>query len=194
MRDLSASASALKACSHAYTVDTLSKWSAKVQAVAPTVLLPDARGSFLRDGKAPVGVVTLIDDVLRADGAKLLGRTRQRRYKHTRLGVVQGNAEDDDAPADADIFDDTDFYQQLLRDVVQARGGMAGSGEQPWMAEQRDRKARKKKVVDTKASKGRKLRYEVHTKLQNFMVPVPVGGADWHEEQIDGLFSSLLVS
>lgn len=33
--------------------------------------------------------------------------------------------------------------------------------------------------------------YEVHEKLQNFMVPVPVVGV-WHEEQIDELFSSLL--
>ncbi|CAJ0896802.1 15086_t:CDS:10, partial [Entrophospora sp. SA101] len=31
----------------------------------------------------------------------------------------------------------------------------------------------KKKPVDTKASKGRKLRYHIHEKLQNFMVPIP---------------------
>lgn len=48
-----------------------------------------------------------------------------------------------------------------------------------------------KKAVDTKASKGRKLRYEVHEKLQNFMVPVIPRGA-WHDEQIDELFSSLM--
>jgi hypothetical protein len=34
-------------------------------------------------------------------------------------------------------------------------------------------------------------RYEVHEKLQNFMVPVPVQGS-WHEEQVDELFASLL--
>lgn len=45
--------------------------------------------------------------------------------------------------------------------------------------------------MDTKASKGRKLRYEVHEKLQNFMVPVTPRGA-WHDEQIDELFSSLM--
>jgi protein AATF/BFR2 len=33
--------------------------------------------------------------------------------------------------------------------------------------------------------------YEVHEKLQNFMVPVPVKGS-WHDEQIDELFASLL--
>lgn len=34
-------------------------------------------------------------------------------------------------------------------------------------------------------------RYEVHEKLQNFMVPVPARGA-WHDEQVDELFASLL--
>jgi protein AATF/BFR2 len=34
-------------------------------------------------------------------------------------------------------------------------------------------------------------RYEVHEKLQNFMVPVPAHNG-WHEEQIDELFGSLL--
>ena len=32
---------------------------------------------------------------------------------------------------------------------------------------------KKKNNVDRKASKGRKLRYNVHTKLQNFMFPIP---------------------
>lgn len=66
-----------------------------------------------------------------------------------------------------------------------------------------------KKLVDTRASKGRKLRYffaslstnftsnefnryEVHEKLQNFMVPIPTTGDGWHEEKIDELFASLL--
>lgn len=34
-------------------------------------------------------------------------------------------------------------------------------------------------------------RYEVHEKLQNFMVPVPIQGS-WHDEQVDELFASLL--
>jgi protein AATF/BFR2 len=107
-----------------------------------------------------------------------------------------------------EVFDDVDFYQQLLRDVIDSRSNGAGGDE--WMLIQRQKKASKKKV-DTRASKGRKIRYsfdlffcfppttylpsehryEVHEKLQNFMVPVPVQGS-WHEEQIDELFASLL--
>ena len=32
-----------------------------------------------------------------------------------------------------------------------------------------------KKVVDTRASKGRKIRYHVHEKVQNFMIPIEAG-------------------
>jgi protein AATF/BFR2 len=56
---------------------------------------------------------------------------------------------------DVEVFDDTDFYQQLLRDVIDAKGGDAGQVD--WMTSQRKRKSQKK--VDTKASKGRKLRF-----------------------------------
>lgn len=48
---------------------------------------------------------------------------------------------------------------------------------------------KKTKVVDTKASKGRKIRYETQEKLVGFMT-----GNDcktWHQEMIDELFSSL---
>ncbi|KAH9935865.1 TRAUB-domain-containing protein [Epithele typhae] len=191
MTKLSEGVSALEACYHPWAVDTLSKWSAKVQAVAPNVLLPDNRGSFLRDGKSSrVGVVGLVDQMLGAERTKLLDRTRRRRDGKTRIGQTASEGGDEEQGMDREVFDDTDYYQQLLRDVIVAREG--DEGEPQWQQQQRERKARRKRTVDTKASKGRKLRYEVHAKLQNFMVPVPVAGGEWHEEQIDGLFSSLL--
>ena len=42
------------------------------------------------------------------------------------------------------------------------------------------------KVVDDRQ------RYEVHEKIQNFMVPIPLISDGWHEEKIDELFASLL--
>ncbi|EMD30927.1 hypothetical protein CERSUDRAFT_89602 [Gelatoporia subvermispora B] len=181
--EFSEPASLLEAAYHAHLVPTLAKWSAKVQAVTPNVLL-GPKSAFNRD-KAAARVVGMVGDVLRTDGAKLIARTRTRRGKHGRLAPLSSDEED------AELFDDTDFYQQLLRDVIKARGG-DGAGEHDWMAAQRERKARRKAQVDTEAGKGRKIRYEVHPKLQNFMVPVPISRGDWHEEQIDGLFSSLL--
>ncbi|KDR67972.1 hypothetical protein GALMADRAFT_129808 [Galerina marginata CBS 339.88] len=171
---------------HPWTLQTLSKWSSKIQAVTPSVLLPSNRGAFLKGGQNLKSVVELIEENL-ADHDKLLARTRVARVKTPRIGTPQEqNAQDADTP-DPEIFDDTDFYQKLLRDIIDARGN--GGKNEDWMVLQKQKKAKKK--VDTKASKGRKLRYEVHEKLQNFMVPVPSSGT-WHEEQIDELFSSLL--
>ena len=51
-------------------------------------------------------------------------------------------------------------------------------------------KQKKKKIVDTRASKGRKIRYHIHEKIQNFMAPEPRG--NWHEGMSEELFGSLL--
>lgn len=63
---------------------------------------------------------------------------------------------------DPEIFDDTDFYGQLLRELIESRmvdatDDPAAAGMQ-WAA-LRQGKERRKKLVDTKASKGRRLRY-----------------------------------
>ena len=47
-----------------------------------------------------------------------------------------------------------------------------------------------RKKVDTKASKGRKMRFTVHEKLQNFMAPEDRGS--WEPEAIDRFFGTLL--
>lgn len=95
-------------------------------------------------------VVQLIDDMVtdQNEWSKLVGRTRVWRNKGVRMGDEVTEEQDEE------VFDDTDFYQQLLRDVIDSRNGERGG--QDWMAAQKERK--KKKTVDTKASKGRKLR------------------------------------
>ena len=172
--------------------------------MAPSVLLPSNRGAFLKGNQQLKSAAQLIDEAL-ADHQKLLARTQILRGKKTRIGVPPEENVDVPDATDPEIFDDTDFYQKMLRDIIDARGNV--NGGEDWMISQKQKKAKKK--VDTKASKGRKLRfvatlpmwylltksifdrYEVHEKLQNFMVPVPVPGA-WHDEQIDELFTSLL--
>ena len=79
----------------------------------------------------------------------MVDRTRVYRGKGERIGSKIPSREHD-----PEVFDDTDLYQQLLRDIIDARNG--GSGNQDWIQSQKERK--KKKVVDTKASKGRKIR------------------------------------
>jgi len=183
---MTADAAALEQSFHPYLLQTLSKWSSKIQAVAPSVLLPSNRGTFLKGSQQLKSATQLIDESL-ADHEKLLAKTQILRGKKGRIGAPQEENVDVPDAVDPDIFDDTDFYQKMLRDIIDARGD--NNGGEDWMVSQKQKKAKKK--VDTKASKGRKLRYEVHEKLQSFMVPVPVPGA-WHDEQIDELFTSLL--
>lgn len=182
--DATEDATALEQTLHPYLIQTLSKWSSKIQAVAPSVLLPSTRGSLLKGNQSLRSVVQIIDETL-SDHDKLLTRTQISRGKTARIGASEGDNLEADTP-DPEIFDDGDFYQKMLRDIIDARGD--GGKTEDWMLLQRQKKAKKK--VDTKASKGRKLRYEVHEKMQNFMVPVPVPGA-WHDEQVDELFASL---
>ncbi|KAJ3982565.1 apoptosis-antagonizing transcription factor [Lentinula detonsa] len=177
--------SALENIYHPHLIQTLSKWSSKIQAVAPSVLLPSNRNAFSKDRQHLKTAVQLVDESLSTHD-KLLHRTQQWRGKGQRLGIETQEGDDPDMDVELEIFDDTDFYQQLLRDVIDSRNE---SGANDWIAVQKQKKAKKK--VDTKASKGRKLRFDVHEKIQNFMAPIHVKGS-WHEEQIDELFASLL--
>ncbi|KAF1793244.1 Apoptosis-antagonizing transcription factor, C-terminal [Phytophthora cactorum] len=81
------------------------------------------------------------------------------------------------------MYDDSDFYQQLLKEFIESGGGGAG---QDAMVRRTHRK--KKKLVNRKASKGRQLRYTVHPKLENFMFPEPYPKS---EMDVSELFRSL---
>lgn len=147
---------------HPHLIQTLTKWSSKIQAVAPSVLLPANRGAFSSKSGAQglKSAVQLVDETLRGtDYDKLLARTRLYRGKGVRLGKVadEANEEEGTINTDVEVFDDTDFYQQLLRDVIDSRANGSGiGGADDWMVVQKQKKAKKR--VDTKASKGRKLR------------------------------------
>ncbi|EJD48011.1 TRAUB-domain-containing protein [Auricularia subglabra TFB-10046 SS5] len=152
--------SQLNAAYHPHLLSTLTKWSNKIQAVTPALFANSNANAFTKkSANATRNILDVIDDTLAR--------------KHER---EEGEG----------VYDDTDFYQSLLRDVIEARGGAAAGGVGV-------KRKKVKKVVDTKASKGRKIRYTVHEKLQHFMVPIPtVTAGGWHDEQIDELFASLL--
>ena len=121
------------------------------------MLLPSNRNAFSKSQQHLKSAVQLAAETLR-DHDKLLARSRIRRGKEGRLGASAAEAEDD-----PDVFDDTDFYQQLLRDVIDSKGSRGAVDD--WMAVQKDKKAKKK--VDTRASKGRKIRFVFRFILQS---------------------------
>ncbi|GLI61940.1 hypothetical protein VaNZ11_004501 [Volvox africanus] len=65
---------------------------------------------------------------------------------------------------DPETYDDGEFYQQLLKEFLD-KGILEGASVMP-------KGAKKRKLVDRRASKGRKLRYHVQDKLVAFMAPV----------------------
>ena len=89
------------------------------------------------------------------------------------------------------IFDDEDFYRVLLSDLVDKKVQSADPtlGLAISLASAQ-RLQKLNKAVDTRASKGRKLRYHVQEPIANF--EAPRDGWQWKDAQIDEFFASLL--
>lgn len=88
----------------------------------------------------------------------------------------QTESADDTQLYDYEVYDDCVFYSTMLKAYVNSNTEVANSSEYVLNADELKelRKYKKNpngKNVDRKASKGRKIRYVPHTKLQNFMFP-----------------------
>ncbi|KAI1231733.1 Protein AATF, partial [Lamprotornis superbus] len=139
-------------------------------------------------------VLAQIEHVL-LDRERLLRRTQTRRSLYTVLGKQEQQPGPAPQPGpdtsevlppsdsnrhlkdiDEEIFDDDDFYHQLLRELIERKTAALDPNDQvamgrQWLAIQKLRSKIKKKV-DRKASKGRRIRYHVHSKLVSFMAPI----------------------
>ncbi|KGG52602.1 hypothetical protein DI09_153p30 [Mitosporidium daphniae] len=82
---------------------------------------------------------------------------------------------------------DSKFYQQLLKDIIDAK--LSSSKNANAAKRSIGRLDQERKPVH-KASKGRLLSYETHSKLENFMAPRPFH-SEWTEEKMSQLFNSL---
>ncbi|XP_058066439.1 protein Aatf [Anopheles bellator] len=126
-------------------------------------------------------------------GHKLLGRLEEIKTVETKS--AQGNAtlpDQAETPVyDGEIYDDSDFYHQLLRELIEYKTNTTDSPQEiaNKLVELQKLRSKMKKNVDTRATKGRKIRYVVHNKLVNFMAPVP--DYEWTDEAKDELFGSL---
>jgi len=95
---------------------------------------------------------------------------------------------------DRDTYDDGEFYSQLLKEFVEANatgGGAGAGGSLGAPSGGRSNGAhgaanKRRKVVDRRASKGRKLRFDVMEKLVGFMAPVEEGEESALARQLAG--------
>ncbi|TGO18765.1 hypothetical protein BPAE_0366g00070 [Botrytis paeoniae] len=159
----------------------LEKWSSKVRA---TTALPISRK--LNPNAPQQSITSLLQDTL-SSSEHLISRTKVPRS----CAPVQKQMK---LTADPNIYDDADFYQLLLKELLDQRmvdSSTAATGEagkpMQWTAV---KEAKTRKNVDTKASKGRKMKFTVHEKLQNFMAPEDRNM--WEESARDRFFATLL--
>ncbi|KAM4549172.1 protein AATF [Odontesthes bonariensis] len=186
-----------------YCSSTLQKWHDKTRLSVGKS--SKGFGAFERN------ILTQVEQVL-MDKERLLRRTQTRRSEYRILGkkeapavlaedvLSEGEVAEQQLKSnthlkdlDEDIFDDDDFYHQLLRELIERRTSAADPNSQvamgrQWLAIQKLRSKIKKKV-DTKASKGRKVRYHIHSKLVHFMAPVDHSSVS--EEARSELYRSL---
>ena len=153
---------------------TLTKWSNKVQAASSI--------AKAKKFKALDQSIIAQMNELKSDRERLVKRTQIKRFETKQNTPSEATF--------AEIFDDGDYYQQMLKDLIDSRMVDSSNASQLRLTATKQQKQQKKQTnPDHRTSKDRRLRYDVHEKIQNFMAPMPMGS--WHAEQIDELFGSL---
>lgn len=159
----------------------LDKWSNRVKSTTTTMTKTRQLGA----AAGSQSLISVLEDQL-VNPERLIKRTRVPRS----CAPVQAARKLAEDPA---IYDDADFYQLLLKELVDQRTSDTGAGgadaSVPTVRWTAIKEAKTRKQVDRRASKGRKLRFTVHEKLQNFMAPEDRKG--WEGEAIDRLFGTL---
>ncbi|KAF0698597.1 Aste57867_10791 [Aphanomyces stellatus] len=127
------------------------------------------------------------DILIQVDGV-LADSQRIRRKAHPVKPVESDGGETDDEQLDDLVYDDKEFYHQLLKEYIESgTAGEAASGAAAQL-----KLKRKVKKVNRKASKGRVIKYTAMPKLQHFMFPNP--SAVRTDMDVDELFRSLFTS
>ncbi|KAH9816377.1 apoptosis antagonizing transcription factor-domain-containing protein [Melampsora americana] len=159
-----------------YLRTTISKWSTKINSASS---LTQSNKKF---NAVNQNAMNQLDTLWSMPGEKerYIERTRLKRNDKKKTKMELDQVEEIDA------FDDRDFYFSLLKEVVDTNLRETDPTSFPSNRSQRTHK----QGVDPKASKGRKIRYNVHEKLVSFMVPICTDL--WTEESKDELFGSLL--
>ncbi|XP_022920795.1 protein AATF [Onthophagus taurus] len=142
-------------------------------------------------------VLNQINHIL-TDRSRLIKRTQTKRSNYEIIGEKDSEQteneksdEEKQQELNPEIFDDDDFYHQLLRELIEVKSADLTDPVQlgrQWIQLQNLRSKMKRKI-DTRATKGRKIRYTVHSKLVNFMAPIDEGS--YTEEAKVELFSSI---
>lgn len=163
----------------------LDKWSNKVKASDPTRATANARYKNLDPTAHNDNLTKILDTYVINEQEKHFRSDEAQQQEHSEASSLP--------------YDDSLFYQSLLRELIASRANASSAGDNlslsalPHKLHPSGNK-QNKKTIDTKASKGRKVRYTVHEKLQNFMAAEGDTGRDtamWSERGKNEFFGSL---
>ncbi|CAN6912649.1 unnamed protein product [Brassica oleracea] len=109
------------------------------------------------------------------DPSRMIKQMQQSRSTVAVFGTVpeetmEPKQEEKQVEGDPELVEDAEFYQQLLKEFFETID--PASSEAAFYAMKKFQ-PKKRKVVDRRASKSRKIRYNVHEKIVNFMAPRP---------------------
>ena len=161
--DLWSHSESIEKASHPRRRAVIDHWSSRTRASAPS----QPRSKLLVETSEPP-LTSVLDEYLGKEVTKLATSSTGQTSNATKGQNTKS------------YFSDDPFYQSLLRDLIASRTNNPGfsalpsavaastslSGRPAPINNQKNRRG-----VDTKASKGRKLRYTPHEKLVNFMAP-----------------------
>ncbi|CAM9644399.1 unnamed protein product, partial [Chrysoparadoxa australica] len=164
----------------AWWVPTIDKWHRKTQLVTPKM---QKKFTVVNQGLWAMAEASMADRD-RAHRKMYMtkgGGDENSSVNDSDSDVSGSEGDDEEDPLDMEVLDDRRFYQHLLKEFMvstasallhlhgpSAAFSAGGVGGLPV----RNRRGKKRKV-DSRASKGRKLKFEVHPKLQNFTFPQP---------------------
>ncbi|XP_010468046.1 PREDICTED: protein AATF-like [Camelina sativa] len=109
------------------------------------------------------------------DPSRMIKQMQQSRSTVAVFGTVPGeamepNQEERQLEGDPELIEDAEFYQQLLKEFIETID--PASSEAAYYAMKKFQ-TKKRKLVDRRACKSRKIRYNVNEKIVNFMAPRP---------------------
>ncbi|KAK3195159.1 hypothetical protein Dsin_026469 [Dipteronia sinensis] len=149
---------------------SIDKWQRKTQVTTGAAAIKGKLHAFNQNISEQVAAYM-------RDPSRMIKQMQQRR---STVGLFEAqvpveadnNTKGEEAHTDGDpeLLDDSEFYQQLLKEFFETID--PSSSETAFYAIKKLQN-KKRKIVDRRASKSRKIRYNVHEKIVNFMAPQP---------------------
>lgn len=162
---------------------SIDKWHRKTQVTTGAAAIKDKLHAFNQS------ISEQVSSYMR-DPSKMIKGMQQNKSAVAVFGNVPDSndsikQEDTHANGDPELLDDSEFYQQLLKEFFETID--PSSSEMAYYAMKR-LQTKKRKIVDRRASKSRKIRYHVHEKIVNFMTPRPMNLPSMAPKLFENLF------